>query len=245
MEKVFGKDPRYVFALQRGAGAESFVLTSFGQPNPQDDEFLQDSVALYGGVLWSVDTKRLVELETDPQFTLDSMRREGTGENLVRMDARLSEVKFKGRPNELRRTSVMTVYLDPARFWAVRSYESKINVSMPKNSYSDLAKGTVEYQGAGGAFPPVPIRHKIVLCNPDGTERVTNLTEFSEWKYRDRIQDDELGLAAFGLPEPPEYRQEKRTPNYVWILAVAGICGILGIGFRYLARKRRPFPVAG
>jgi hypothetical protein len=203
-------------------------------------------VTIYGGVSWSVEFKHLLELETDPQFTLDAMRRDDTNGQFVRMDAHFSGVKFKGQQKEMHQTIAMTVYLDPARGWAIRSYESKIKrSSKPGGSHEMVAKGTVEYRADVPAFPPVPLRHTMVACNPDGSERVTMLTEFPEWKYRDRIRDDETGLAAFGLPEPPEFRQEKRVPNYVWFLAAAGACAILGLGFRYLARRRRPLPVAG
>jgi hypothetical protein len=207
---------------------------------------IQDRITIYGGVPWSIERRRLTDLETDPQFVLSALRREATGENLMRLDARLSEVKFKGQPNELHQTTTMTVYLDPGKGWAVRSYESKIRRSFANATNNLLAKGTVEYRNDVPAFPPVPLRQKLVMCDPDGTERVTMITEFPEWKYRDEIEEEELGLTAFGLPEPVGVPQRgRRVPNYVWFIAAAAGCAILGAGFRYLARRGRPRPAAG
>lgn len=51
------------------------------------------------------------------------------------------------------------------------------------------------------------------------------------------VPESEFTLTAFGLPEPPEF-QPKPTPLYVWLLLAAGVCAVVAIGFRLLARRR-------
>jgi hypothetical protein len=47
-------------------------------------------------------------------------------------------------------------------------------------------------------------------------------------------------LSAFGLPEPVDVAPlPKRTPRYVWFLIAAGVCAVLAVLSRRLARRRR------
>ena len=56
-------------------------------------------------------------------------------------------------------------------------------------------------------------------------------------------------LTAFGFPEPAGVAPlPKPTPRYVWILAAAGACAALAVGFAYLRRRsqaRRPAANSG
>src|SRR5262249_38177739 len=66
-----------------------------------------------------------------------------------------------------------------------------------------------------------------------------------EWKVDDSIPDAEFTLTAFGLPEPGgEPPVKKPLPLYAWILASAGGCSALAVGFWYLARRVRAKPAA-
>ena len=57
--------------------------------------------------------------------------------------------------------------------------------------------------------------------------------------YNGREQNHLFYLSHYGLPEPPGVTPPSRpTPNYVWLLIVAGGFGVLALGCRWLLKRR-------
>ena len=70
-----------------------------------------------------------------------------------------------------------------------------------------------------------------------GTEdKISDTTSEIQIKYI-KQPSSSFELAAYGLPEPPGF-EPPSTPLYLWLLLAAGICAILAIGFRLLARRK-------
>ena len=58
--------------------------------------------------------------------------------------------------------------------------------------------------------------------------------------YSDRMpSEEELRLSYYGLPEPVGVEWGRKTPVYVWLLVAAGVLGLLALGLRWLAHRRR------
>ena len=53
------------------------------------------------------------------------------------------------------------------------------------------------------------------------------------------VPDSEFTLSAFGLPEPVGVEWGRKTPVYVWLFLAAGVLGVLALGLRWLAHRRR------
>jgi hypothetical protein len=243
LEKVCGKNSRYVFELRNAGRDKPFILASFGQLDPVDNDRFLSYAIHYAGIPWTVEGARLWDMPLDPNFTLKSLRRVDGG--LIRMDAGRWETLSRGRPDETRLDLAMTIYLDPTIGWAIRSFETKINKTWKDGSAAFLSKGAVEYVDNAPAFPPVPRRHVTTLFNLDGSERVTYRTEFPKWTYRNDIKEDEFGLAAFGLPEPVGSPPDSSVPVFIWFIVAGILCVVLAVGFRFLARRKQTASVTG
>jgi hypothetical protein len=236
VEGVLGTNPGYAFELRGSRVGKSFILTSFQQPNKDTDEKLSYYVTCYAGIPWTVSATRLWDMRTDPRFKVESLTPEDGG--LVRMKVRSWKVLDKESNTPVNVDSEMVIHLDPAIGWAIRSFETTFKKTWKDGSGTYLDKGSIDYSSDAPAFPPVPRRHVATLYNSDGSERVTYKAEFPKWKYLDRVDEQEFGLAAFGLPEPVGHSPPNRMPTYLWLIAAAALCALLGAAFRYLARRK-------
>ncbi len=91
-------------------------------------------------------------------------------------------------------------------------------------------------------FGTYPERMESHLRSPGGGTRPSSRIEFTEVR-RTTFQDSEFSLRKFGLPESVQFTEtNKQTPLYLWLLLAAGVCGLLAVGLRYLARSRAPSP---
>ena len=181
------------------------------------------------------------------QFVVDSHSRvvkvskiSEKGRELVRLDFNdLHEDAKAGMRSE----NSGWLILDPSRCWCVLRTKTLSKVTS-KGVHTTSIENEVEFETVDhpSGFPLVKTKtSRSMLHTYRGKEAKTNSrsTTDYEWEVNDRVPDSEFTLTAFGLPEPGSEPVKKSTPLYVWILVAAGVCAVLAVGFRHLARRRR------
>jgi hypothetical protein len=169
---------------------------------------------------------RVVKLTPTRVGTTDAVRLEFTCPHPVRTEGEEFYAAQSG-----------VIDLDPKRFWCVLGYQVQTKHS---NSTGEeigeltLAPGTDPY--------PVPklFRAKTRSLLTDG--RRNELThEVTFDLHRSALSSDDLAftLSAYGMPEPAGLQPPaRRTPTYVWLLAVAAAAAVVAGLFRHLARRQ-------
>jgi hypothetical protein len=135
-------------------------------------------------------------------------------------------------------TTIRSGYFDvvPSHKYRIAGYRFEI-----KTKYSEGAEtGTMEY---ASDQDDLPVLQRWISESPNmkstiyGSGSFRYVESFSIDYNRD-MAEDQFRLSYYGLPEPVGVAWQKPTPTYIWILAGAGMCAILAVGFRYIARRK-------
>lgn len=213
----------YQFSLQRESLDSPYVLVRYAAVKPGDPIGWAG-----GGYLNVFDALPLVlgAVESRDGYVLKLIRWDNRKQLLhVRLDAKRGSLAKPFFANE-------DVWLDPTNNWRVIQTDVKTPSSITHThiTYGPPVDGLsfpVEFLQT--TTPSIPEKAPYHIR---GTMNVSK-TNKSPRDFR---------LSAFGLPEPGGLPAEKKIPNYIWVLAAAGVCAILAAGFRYLARRKRPRP---
>jgi hypothetical protein len=122
------------------------------------------------------------------------------------------------------------VIIDPEKTWAItrRQAETPHAVISTDYTYGTVIDGLHYPNGSTSSTTPKPgsplkpMRFVVRVLDIKRTEK----------------SPEDFRLSAFGMPEPTGAAPPpKPTPWYPWMLAAAGACGALALGFAYLRRR--------
>jgi len=188
----------------------------------------------------------LRQIVSDPSFKVTKVAKKiQNGQELVRVDHVYNYVPSAANPDRHVR-SQGSLWLDPSRCWCIRRYKSSDQATTRGERDSEQELEVVcETMDHPSGFPILKSwteQVKIIGYKNKSKSEETRKTDY-EWEVNDRVPDTEFTLSAFGLPEPGgEEPVKKPIPLYIWILAAAGVCAALALGFRYLVRRGRLKP---
>jgi hypothetical protein len=180
---------------------------------------------------------------SDPSFKVTKVANETqNGEELIRVDHIYNYISHRGGDADLHERKHGTLWLDPSRCWCIRrskvSSEVTIRGERSSDKEAEVVCETIDHPSGFPILKSVTEHFKIFQYKIKRTSEATSKIEY-ELEVNDSVPDSEFTLSAFGLPEPGSEPVKKSIPLYVWILVAAGVCAVLAVGFRYLARRRR------
>lgn len=228
-EGVYGRSPKYGFAIRRSDKNQPWLLVSF-VPDGQSPELQKMEQALLGGQGLAV---------LYPLGVIDSNTK--GSEYLARYVRQLKEAHYDKDAHRLVFTLDSgfhgTAQTDPALGNVITSFNATVDPgpSPVRVSYSR------EFI-AGGRRPDsvLPLCKSVAgssINDKDGGKKLLDFqVSFSDYSF-DPPPDDVFLLSHYGLPEPAGSTVSKPIPNYVWVLVAAAVCGIVALSFRYLARR--------
>jgi hypothetical protein len=215
----------YRFSLQKSRPDAAYVLTSYKSVEPGD------RVSWAGGGYMNVfDAMPHVLGAVDglDGHVLKAMHWDDSRQLLyIRLDVKRGSATKPFIADE-------EIWTDPINNW--RTLEVKVRAPFETTQYQMTYGTPID----GLSFPA----HYTQTTVPSDTEKPPYTTRGSYKVSKTTRSALDFRLAAFGLPEPVEFPQKKRIPTYVWILVAAGACVVLGIGLRYLARRKHLRTVA-
>jgi hypothetical protein len=239
-ERVYGKTPNYIFSLRRRAGEAEYLLSAFNQPNAQLYEEVNESFQVYLSPLWGLEHRNLSDIEMDPNFKIESIYRDQSDHSLVKLKAKYSATRFSGTPSERVEDVRFVAWLDTRKHWAIHSYDSTITTTQRGKQFTLTLKTKIEYSDQPGASLPTPLRRITVGVDAQGIERIVHRIEYSDWVWGKSATESEVGLTAFGLPEPAASSNGSRRsiPGYLWFIAGAGLCILGSVALIRLVRAK-------
>lgn len=233
-DEVYGMHHNYAFQLVRRAPDAPYLLTSLGKPaGPLLEKLEQEMNASYScNVPWAAQYKPLRLWLKDPGFHLKSIRREvEAGVPLVVLDC--SYAPPKGQTNFY--FTHAKIKLDPANRHRFHSAQGEYDLG----KFADR----VEYADNDEEGRPVPVRY-IMTQEVKGRKPVW-VCEYHEWTYpKEPIPEAELGLTAFGIPEPAWAKRPPTSTAWKWISAALAGSVALAILFFWLRRRQAVRAVA-
>ncbi len=188
-----------------------------------------------------VGVEGLLRFAADPNVKLGSVGKiTESGRELRRIEYSYVEDNPKTEMHAERRGSV---FLDPARCWCVYRSTSDSKMSIKGRPALDQTHDTVfETIEHSSGFPLVKssTSKDRRYNHTTKTESVSTTRIDYEWEVNDSVPDTEFTLSAFGLPEPVGNTNPVPAPSrwYLWVLAAAGACAALAVGFRLLGRRK-------
>src|SRR5262249_45077640 len=123
-------------------------------------------------------------------------------------------------------------------YWCIKEYSVRTNDSV---SIRTLSK-RYEYAEGRDRFPLLRgSKTKQHGYHPDGKEWfITESESTCDFRHSEGEFDDrDFTLTTYGLPEPYGITWSRPTPRYVWLLIGAVGCLMLGLGLRYLAKRKK------
>lgn len=194
----------------------------------------------------SVGSMPLSQFVADPTITVLKVSKEqDNGHELIRVDYAYSRDDSENAHQVRARGSL---FLDPSRSWCVRrSQLSSTSTRKGEPLLESAYEREFETVDHPSGFPLIKTCISRDNQYPYKTKKrlvSTTRTDY-EWEVNNSVPDSEFTLSAFGLPEPGGAELVKKPmPIYLWILIGAGVCAVLALGFRYLARRPRAKPAA-
>ena len=220
----------YVFKLDKSNGG-AWLISELAKPmEPKSAEIQQRLSRDAEGIQHSLGTiigldgpVKIAELRNLQDFKLESATRSNEFESIV--------VKFSRTGRKPFDTIIQCEYtFDPNEKW--------LPTKWVETGTSAKASGVVVGKRS------VTISDNTIEVSTEHTQRLvapfadnTTRTGVFKAEYGVAIPESEFTLSAFGLPEPSGYKPPT-TPLYMWLLLAAGVCAIVAIAFRLLARRR-------
>ncbi len=226
-DEVFGMHRDYAFQLLRRTPDSPYLLKSLDKQDAPP--FLKRwqqrmSLSFCCDLPWGGVDKPLRVWLKEPGFQLKSSRREvEAGIPLVVLECTYSPPN--GQHNfYFTRT---TIKLDPSNRHRFHSVQGEFNLG--------TFSGKAEY-AENDRDRPVPIRYTTTQ-EVKGSKAVW-VCEYHEWKYPDQpIPENELGLTAFGIPEPAWSKPLPRSRSWIWISA--SLVGSVALAAMFIRLRRR------
>jgi hypothetical protein len=184
---------------------------------------------------------------SNPSFKVTKAAKEiQNGQELVRVDYIYNYVMHRADQDHQVR-SQGSLWLDPSRCWCIRRlkslYETTIRGERSYHTEEEVVCETIDHPSGFPILKSRTDRFKMIGYKSKQKIDVTSKIDY-DLEVNDRVPDSEFTLSAFGLPEPEGETVKKPIPLYVWIFIGAGVCVMLALGFRYLARRARLKQVA-
>jgi hypothetical protein len=240
-------NPQYAAVLRRkGADLGDVALERFidisQQPQDVGETVFEKTLPTVSPHFYIGHRIPLSQILADPRFKiLKTSKIFENGRELVRMDYEAIR-----DPSGIRFVYSGWVDLDPARCWCIVRTKGSRDVTRKNGKSAGGGLTEIEYETIDhpSGFPLVK-RSTARATNHsyEGKERnektVNSRVRIDfKWEVNDHVPDSEFTLSAYGLPEPGSEPVKKSPPLYVWIIPAIGICLVLAIGFRILARRR-------
>lgn len=210
-EKAYGVNADYGFQLERKGREGSWQLRELGDRGQTDQKIARIGIPVF--VAYSLEYQTLPWTVAQPGFrikSMDAVKRDG--EELVALNFTTSAFV---RPDY--RVVSGRVLLDPARYWAVREYEIKVQMDVPATS-----TGSIEYAERDLDGFPIPSRYtqEFKATDQEGPIHRRRDCEYEGWAISDLGAAD-ARLPHFGLPEPARPDQGGGVPPGAWMVALA------------------------
>lgn len=241
-------NPRYSAEIKRNAPDHSntLLLDYKEDPNailPHAGQPLFD--VLFGAVSphFTYRHVRLSDVVLRPSFKVNRVSKEmRDGVELVRIDH--SYVEDRPHPRaKMQSRRRGSIYFDPARCWCIRQIkESEEFINNGARDYMAEVEIRYEITDHSSGFPIIKSKTFVRTGYSDSRKKKIGGTETINYEieFNEEVPNDEFTLSAFGLPEPAGMEPvRKPIPLYVWILIAAGVCGVVALVFRHLARRWR------
>lgn len=247
LEFVRAANSKYAFKIRRPVGSPDWVIE-------QLDIGGDGSQITPGAPLTLRETARATVCQHfriwDNQFTLERLferpnfrttrvSRVHVGESdLIRIDFECPYPIEKRKEPGFHPVQSGHLILDPQHYWCINECGYRSNDSVTVRDVQ------IKFEYAEG-LERFPILRRIVTkqngFDQTGKALFTTETEatYDLHEVKNEFDDIEFTLSHYGLPEPVGIIWKKRTPTYIWLLAAAGGCVVLAMGFFFVARRYR------
>jgi hypothetical protein len=239
-ERVYGRLKENTFALRKRQGEHEYLLRSFAPSSTDATDFFEGHLRSYAFLPWCAESLDLTRLANDSGFTLISMTRDPERPASVQMNARFVVTGHKGSPGEFSDQVTLEANLDTNRCWTLNSYESSIVRLQNGRTSQFKMKSTIDYRSVDQNPLFIPIRRRSVLSDSAGTEKVVHTVDYKAWNAAQVVEESQIGLSAFGLPEPPSITPQSRPaiPGYLWFIGAAVFCLLVSVVLFRVARSK-------
>ncbi len=238
---AYAVNPKYAFTLRRKTPNDPWILVAFQNRDsntsgiPRDIERKGAEHRLHLLLMIELFNETLTDALRKSSFHVRSVRPALDNPELVEVafDYPHDKVEDDGTFNYVQGG---TLIVDPAHYWCVRS----MNLNLKTRAGTAMRKIRIQLRDPNSRIP-IPIRWESdeTWALADGKTTHIIMQKDIDLAEPSRLPAvEEFTLTAFGLPEPVGVEWKRPTPRYVWILVGAGICAVLAVGFRYLARHR-------
>ena len=223
---VFARSPGGMFAISRKKLDSPYALIGYtGESStPAARDFERGATSIYCSYPLSAFDPRLTlhQVSQDPGFQIS---------RILPQAGSLARVEFRWKADK----ELYTGYLiaDTRR----SSLVLECRYRTPDPSGGELVVDLRREAFASDPKKPVPECKSIETSRrfPDQTSQQT--FTFSDYSYAP-IPEEEFRLSFYGLPDPGR-PAENRTPWYIWIAVVAGVCAALAFALSYLRKRRQ------
>lgn len=238
-----GKNSKYEFKLGKPAERTEWLLLDWKLTNEEKPNY--KSITYKPWVLYqfehlSLGYQALHHLVNHKDFRLVSTEMSPDISGAVRV---AFEYKTSPRPGSTTDYTMRKGWmdLDPKGGWCIKKAKHTHDLTIGGKTILGEVDRSFDYIVNRDGIPILTqIRNEKTEKDSAGkvTRDVVVTSKFST-KYSDSISEHEFTLTAFGLPEPMGVEPlPRRTPRYVWFLAIAGGCALFAVLFRRLARRR-------
>jgi hypothetical protein len=130
-------------------------------------------------------------------------------------------------------------YFLPEAGWLCVGFRDRSQAKLDDAVYQEVAYTFSDDRGRW-SFVPQSVEYTDV-DEHKGTRRRTRLTNVTEVTPR-KVEEDEVRLTHFGLPEPLVVTRRRGAPPWTWLLVAGGVMAALVLGLHYtrvwLAQRR-------
>lgn len=246
-ESVIAANSQYAFKIKRRIGNKDWVLDQVDLGG-DGSKFLPSGRSLARSAnqgivceLFQISglSLTLESLVENPHFR--TTKTETTiidGAEMIRIQFQCVQPPDKGTVRNFPMIRNGYVLLDPGHYWCLKEYQVETDDGLAIRTISR----SYQYSSGPNNFPiPSGASGNARSVYRDGREFVMKLED--HYEFRDsgtEFEEVDFTLSKYGLPEPVGLTWKRRTPTYVWLLVVAGVCAFLALGFGFWARRSRP-----
>ena len=225
-------NPRYEARLGRSSKTGKYVLFDYQ---------LHESAEKVSNVASPLPWLMCANVQLDRWLAspgLTNLRLERPSAGVIRLRFTCEEGQVASPGSEVPVTGIRSGYLDieEGEPYRVLKYEFHRVTKFSRC----VEVGTLEYAGQQEDFPI--LRKQVVdrqyTWSKFGVRGGREVISY-DVSYNQAIPDEQFRLSHYGLPEPVGVEWERGTPVYVWLFLAAGVLGLLALGLRWLAHRRR------
>lgn len=208
---IYARNDRYEFALVR-YGDSPWKIT-WQNSRRDDDSPVGSAYSYLAGMLhlpWSISAIPLEKLVNDSRFSVQSVRPADRDE--LQID--FSVVPTAEHPDSLQGLKCGSIFLSPARHWAIQRYTAQY-----ANKMSSSLK--LSY----GPLGPPEIKHAEFALDVSADVRSKFAIDVAKYEWP-TIQNAEFTLSAYRLPE---FHEPSATRRWLWIVNLGVIFMLSGL----------------